>query len=210
MSMRSKLLALLMLSLGLASLTYAQRFEVTPHVGYKFGGWVPVTSDANDIGELRFDPSYSVGVNVGYNFSDHLGTEFLWNRQPTKAKALLLGGGELAEKADVDIDGYFGNIVYTFRDPYEKLRPFVFGGIGGTRATGGGASKTRVSFNVGGGVKYFIHNNMGIRLQMRWNPTYLYTTSGGIWCDWWGWCYHVPNDHYMHQGEATVGWIFRF
>ena len=208
--MHKRLISLTMLAVALASVSHAQKIEVTPHVGYKWGGSVPVQSEEQDINKIKFDPSMSAGVNVGYNFTENFGVEFLWNRQFSKATGLLSEGGEFQSKISVNLDEYFGNLVYNFRDEDAKLRPFLLGGMGATRASGGGSAESRVSFNVGGGVKYFFHNNMGLRMQIRWNPTYLYSTSGGVWCNWWGGCYVIPNDHYMNQGEATIGWIFRF
>ncbi len=191
---------------------WAQRVEVTPFVGYKVGGDVPVEPERNDIDvkTIRFDDSVSAGVTVGFNVTEHFGLEFLWNRQPTKATGLLSGGGVFPTKADVDLDQYHGNFVYNFRDGDSKLRPFLLFGLGATRAAASDSSETRFSFGVGGGAKYFFHPNMGLRLQARWTPTYLYSTAGGVWCDWWGWCWVMPNDHYMNQGDFTAGWIFRF
>ena len=44
----------------------------------------------------------------------------------------------------------------------------------------------------------------------RYTPTYLYSTSGGVWCNWWGYCWVVPNDHFLQQGDVTGGIVFRF
>ncbi len=208
--MRRNILTIVVLFLTGAVASWGQSIEITPFVGYKFGGSVPVQSDKIDVNKIEFDDSVSAGINAGFNFTEHFGVEFMWSRQPTKAVGILPGGGEFSQKADVNLDQYFGHILYTFRDEDAKLRPFIFGGAGATRLSGMGSSETRFGFDLGGGVKYFFHPNIGARLQARWTPTYLYSTVGGVWCDWWGWCYTIPNDHYMNQGEVSAGVIFKF
>jgi len=193
---------------------FAQRFEITPTFGYKFGGTVPVFRDRPEspgpkVTEIKFKSSAAYGVNVAYNFTEHFALEFMWNRQPTRAEAKA-GGGGLVGSADADIDQYFGSVVYNFGDIDSRMRPFLLFGGGATRAAAGDGSQTKGSFHLGGGLKMFLSENMGVRLQMRWTPTYLYSTPGGVWCDWWGFCWGITNDHFMNQGEASVGWIFRF
>jgi len=185
------------------------RFEVQPFVGYKFGGSVPVGSNSLDIAKIGFDSSMNYGVSATFNATESLGFEFAWNRQATNAVGRLNGGGDHPEKFDANLDQYHGNFVLTF-SPDEKLRPFLLFGAGVSRAAAGGDSRSNFSFAVGGGVKYFFTDHMGVRLQARYTPTYLFTTPGGTWCNWWGVCWVIPNDHYMSQGDVTAGWILSF
>jgi opacity protein-like surface antigen len=185
------------------------RFEVQPFVGYKFGGGVPVSSNDLNINRINFNSSVNAGVSAGVNVTESIGLEFLWNRQPTQVSGRLADGGTHPQQFDAKLDQFHGNFLFNF-NPDEKLRPFVLFGVGATRASSGDASKANFSFAIGGGLKYFFTDNMGVRLQARYTPTYLFTTSGGTWCNWWGVCWVVPNDHYMSQGDVTVGWIFRF
>jgi len=65
-------------ALCLSSIGLAQRFEVTPFVGYKFGGSVPVRSDEfPGVDKLKFDNSISYGINAGVNLSEMFGVEFM-------------------------------------------------------------------------------------------------------------------------------------
>jgi opacity protein-like surface antigen len=186
-----------------------ERFEVQPFVGYKFGGGTPVSSNDLDINRINFNSSAAAGVAFGINATETFGLEFLWNRQPTQVHGRLNDGGKHPEQFDAKLDQFHGNLLFNF-NPDEKLRPFILLGLGATRAASSDASKTNFSFALGGGIKYFFTENMGVRLQARYTPTYLFTTSGGTWCNWWGVCWVVPNDHYMNQADVTVGWIFSF
>jgi opacity protein-like surface antigen len=184
------------------------RFEVQPFVGYKWGGSTDVGTNLLGIQQLKFDSSVSYGVSAAYNIN-HLGFEFLWNRQPTKAVAEV-STGNLPRKTSVDLDQFHGNFLFNFRSPETKLRPFVLVGFGATRMAGPGDSITKFSYALGGGVKYPIGAHLGLRVQIRYAPTYLYSTSDGVWCDWYGFCFVVPNDHYLNQGDVTAGLVFRF
>ncbi len=190
----------------------AQRWEIQPFVGYKYGGSVPVqpVSTAPGITEVNTNSSISYGVTGGFNFTENFGLEFLWNQQPTQATGRLFNGADYSQKVDTTLNQYHGNFVITLRDPDSRLRPFLLLGFGATNISGPGSSFTRFSYGLGGGVKYFLKPNTGIRIQARYAPTYLYSTAGGVWCNWWGYCWLMSDNHYLNQGDVTVGWFFRF
>ena len=185
------------------------RFELQPFVGYKSGGSVPVGSNELNINKIKFKRSINAGVSFAVNATDTLGLEFLWNRQPSQAIGQLSSGGDDPWTFDANLDQFHGNLLSNF-NPDGKFRPFLLFGLGATRASSGDSAKTNLSFALGGGIKYFFTDHMGVRLQARYVPTYLFSTVAGTWCDWWGYCWIVPNDHYMSQGDVTAGWIFRF
>jgi hypothetical protein len=103
-----------------------------------------------------------------------------------------------------------GNFLLSFAEHGSKVEPYVLVGRGGTDMHGAGSFTTKFSFGVGGGLKYFASKLIGFRLQTRYTPTYLYSTNGGVWCNWWGYCWVVPNDHFLQPGDITGGVIFRF
>jgi opacity protein-like surface antigen len=205
-----RLLLLAVLLLFLPHIGFAQNhFEVQPFVGYKWGGTTDVAPNVLAIQRLKFDSSVAYGVSAAYNMN-HVGLEFLWNRQPTKAAAELFTGSNLRQKTSVDLDQFHGNILYNFGGSEAKLQPFVLVGFGATRIAGAGDSITKFSYALGGGVKYPLGAHMGLRLQIRYAPTYLYSTADGVWCNWYGFCFVASNDHFLHQGDATAGIYFRF
>ena len=60
------------------------------------------------------------------------------------------------------------------------------------------------------GLKYFFSQHIGLRLQARYAPTYLFSEAGGVWCNWWGVCWVVSNDKFLNQFDTSAGVIFRF
>ena len=187
------------------------RFELQPFAGYKFGGGTDVNYNSNTgINHINVDSSVAYGVTATFNPSANFGLEFLWNRQPTKVSGSLAGGGTYGTKVGVTLDQFHGDFLLSFTEHGSKVEPFVLVGLGATDMHGAGSSTTQFSWSVGGGVKYFASRHVGFRAQARYAPTYLYSTNGGVWCNWWGYCWVVPNDHFLHQGDVTGGIIFRF
>lgn len=193
------------------SLAAQDRFEVQPFVGYKWGGTTDVGPNLDAIQRLTLDSSIAYGASATFNATRHIGLEFLWNHQPTEATADLAGGGIFARKTSVHVDQFYGDFLFSFgRGSERHLDPFVLVGLGGTRIAGAGSSISKFSYALGGGVKYFFTEHLGARLQIRYAPTYLYSTSAGVWCTWYAFCFDVPNDHYLNQGDVTGGLVFRF
>ena len=187
------------------------RFEVQPYVGFKWGGSTGVAPNITGVNKISLDSSVAYGVSATFNATPHFGVEFLWNRQPTQAAANLVTGGFLRPKTSVTVDQLYGDMLFSPLGGHEtKLQPFILVGFGGSIIAGKGSSITKFAYALGGGVKYFFSEHLGARLQIRYAPTYLYSTSGGIWCTWYGFCYSVPNDHYLNQGDITGGLIVRF
>jgi opacity protein-like surface antigen len=190
--------------------TAQQRFELQPFVGYKFGGGADVSGNVLNIKRVNIDSSIAYGATATFNPGEYIGLEFLWNRQPTHASGALFGGGTFPQKIGATLDQYHGDFLFSFAGHGSRLEPFILLGFGATNMHGSGSSTTKFSFGVGGGVKYFVSRHVGFRVQARYAPTYLYSTSGGVWCNWWGYCWVIPNDHFLQQGDVTAGMIFRF
>ncbi|HTP67266.1 MAG TPA: outer membrane beta-barrel protein [Dongiaceae bacterium] len=202
-----------MVALSLASALSCvgqQKFELQAFGGYKYGGGVDVAPNLLGINRINVDSSVSYGATATFNPAARLGFEFLWDRQPTHATGSFSGGGTYPTKIGFTMDQYHGNILFSFADHESKVEPFVLVGFGASDMHGGGSSTTKFSFGVGGGVKYFMTRHLGFRAQARYTPTYAYTSNGGVWCNWWGYCWVVPNDHFIHQGDVTGGVVLRF
>jgi opacity protein-like surface antigen len=106
-----------------------------------------------ELSKINVDGSLNYGATVGVNATDNLGVEFMWNRQPTVVVGRLSTGNS-QRHVGINVDQYQGNFLYTFFEK-EKLRPFILVGVGSTKFAGRGESDWRISYGVGGGVKYF-------------------------------------------------------
>ena len=64
-----------------------------------------------------------------------------------------------------------GNAVRQFGAADSRLRPFVFAGLGATFLSGDDLeSETKLSFGLGGGVKYFPWKRIGVRGHFGTSP----------------------------------------
>ena len=71
-------------------------------------------------------------------------------------------------------------------------------------------SNTLFNFNFGLGAKIEMSEKLGMRLEGRWRVTdTAITTSSGIWCDPYGYCYSYASDWY-NSGELIGGLSYSF
>src|SRR5215510_1905091 len=199
-------------SLILLTTAFAQNFEITGHVGRQFNGGLDLSTLLFQRIEVADSTNY--GVTAGYLVGDHFGVEFQWNYTLADTFAQPVGNASDIKIFSLNQNQYMGNFVYHFAPREMKLRPFAFVGLGASslstnRAAVDGA--TRFAFALGGGAKYNLSKHFGLRGQAKWSPTYITTTNGGYWCDpFWGGCWVVGNDHYMHEFDLSGGITLRF
>jgi len=134
---------------------------------------------------------------------------------------MLIGGSRERELGDWSVDNYHGYIAYNTGDSDSKARFYVLGGLGATRygslgftgANGQSRSiggETQFSTTWGAGIKAYLGKSAGLKLGVRWTPTYIKSDAEGWWCDpYWG-CYVVGDPQYSNQFEFSGGLVFRF
>jgi opacity protein-like surface antigen len=193
-----------------------QRFEVNPHYGFRWGGGLDVNNQpAPGIPAYRrveLQSSGAYGIGGGFYVSENFMIDFDWSRQSTKIDATRTNGAVDTNIADFNMDTYHFGFNYHFLDPEQGLRPFIRFGMGWTASRpdiSGVDTFNRFSGSIGAGVKYFFTPNIGVNTQIRWMPTYVYSEPGGMWCGWYA-CWLVPDNHYLQQGDISVGASFRF
>lgn len=208
---RSLLPVAVALVLGaLASAAAAQRIEITPFVGYRFGGELE-----GEIGGLRpdiltpdleADDGESLGVVVDLALALGLQLEFLVERQETDLQ-VDLGLFSGAALTRLDIDYYHLGLVYQW--PIGPVHPFVGGSLGITRFApdlAGLDDATRPSGSLGGGVKIFISKNLGFRVEGRLFST-LIEDDDLAFCGPLGSCGRRNTGSYFEQSEIRAGLI---
>jgi hypothetical protein len=177
--------------------------EISPFAGFRIGG--QFTTDTTPSVNLNLEDSLTYGISLGYNVNPFFHLEFMWSRQDTRLYAV---GFDLW---DMYVDQYHFNFLYVFNHPRDRIRPYILGGLGWTyfnpRANVNGTS--RFSFSFGGGAKIYMARMLGIRLQVKYTPTYI-TSDDYLVCDPWYGCFYMPHGRYINQWEFTGGLIFRF
>ena len=184
-----------------ASPAFAQGFEAALLGGYTTPGGL--TPRALDVQELRLAGSFTWGLTAGYFFSPRYGFEASWSRVGSD---LEIGtGGDLIEMFDVRIDQLQGSFVLRFGGEESRLRPFVTAGAGAAFFSAPDLDgETKLSFGLGGGVKWSPSQRFGARVQARYVPTSLNDESSDF-CDPFGFC-----QSWLHQFELLGGVVVRF
>ena len=127
------LLALLILT-GVSARAQ-ERFEVSPFVGFETSGSYPVnlstnTIIANPIDRLRVNQATSYGTFLGYNLTENIQAEFIWDRNNTSYSARQILDGTYFKAYNSDIDQYQFGFQYMLLDSSHRLRPFVAASMG--------------------------------------------------------------------------------
>jgi len=99
-----------------------------------------------------------------------------------------------------------GDVVYRFGAAGARTQPFVFGGLGATFFQSNDLpTETKLSLGLGGGVKAFVWQDVGLLGQVRYKPTFLNDESAGDFCDPFGFCQST-----LQQFEFAGGVVVRF
>lgn len=180
----------------------SQPWEVSGAVAYtpSFG----LDRQAPELSGLAVRGGLTWGAQLARSFSPHWGAEISWAQQSSALQLETEAGS--ADLFEMNVAQLHANAVRLFAAADSRLRPFVFAGLGATFLSGRDLkSETKVSFGLGGGVKYFPWKTIGLRGQIRYKPTLLRDDEAGTYCDPFGFCQGA-----LHQFEFAAGVIVRF
>lgn len=205
--MRRALLALLFIAVPAAAFAQPGQFEITPTVGYRFAGEI---ENAGDIGfpdfdqDVEVDESATFGVIFDIPLNERWQLELLAKRQDTgfSVDEGLFSPAE--DLGDVSID--FFQAGFLFQGWQGQVQPFIVGTIGLARVTPDFPeldAENYFSGTLGGGVKVFFSQNVGLRFEGRGYWTNLDTDFDERYDR-----YDSEGD--LVQGEASAGLIIAF
>ena len=185
-----------------------ERFELTPFIGYRFGGNFDDLHDPDSgISSVDVSDSAAYGLLFDINMGENAQIELSWSRQDTDLTAKLINGPR-EDLSDSSVEYWHVGGNWLFGDSYDKGRGFVNFSLGATHISPEKfSSETQFSFGFGGGVKYYFSEIIGVRLQGRLLSTYI-NSSAEWWCAYG--CWAVETGNYLFQVELDAGLIFRF
>jgi hypothetical protein len=137
----------------------APRIEVSPTIGYLWGGnlW-----DASDGSQLSVGDHLDYGLRAGWVASPRWTFEFDWTRVATKLEFRL----PIPQAAiPLDIDYLTPRVAYNFLTG--AIRPYVAGGLGGAIFDQPTGSDGYFTVTLATGVKAFFTPNFGARVEVR-------------------------------------------
>ncbi|HWC15949.1 MAG TPA: outer membrane beta-barrel protein [Terriglobales bacterium] len=188
-------------------------FELTPMVGYRFGGNIelvnPVSNPTARKLQIESNPAYGVALNHGVH--DNIQVEFQWSRQDTHINSRSRVTNTSSRLFGAYVDQYHANFLFHPAESGWHTLPFAVFGLGATTFSPRASlsSRTQFSFELGGGIKHFFAPHFGLRLEAKWTPSYLRSNEEWF-CNGFGECYSVSDPIYAQQGEVISGIIFRF
>jgi opacity protein-like surface antigen len=181
------------------------QFELTPFVGYTWGGTIYAdqttvfTRDVDAASSANFGVDFAIPLRQGFKL------ELMASHQNTD---LQTAGGLFAPNnkvASMDVDYYQAGVQIPFAVG-RTVSPFVIvtAGVGNLNPNiAGVSSSTRFAMSAGGGVKVPINPNVGVRFDIRGYVTNIGRDNA---CNS---CYYGYNDTF-YQGQANFGVFFSF
>jgi hypothetical protein len=193
-------------TLALATLStaaHALDFEITPFVGYRFGGQFedPVTTDSADL-----EPGASFGLAFDVTYAPGQAIQVFYSRQSSEVT-------DIDPSIDVDVEYLQIGGVGTFPSAYE-FEPYLLGSIGAASfsPSGGGDDETVFALSLGGGLKYYFNDRFGLRFEGRGYVSF-FDTDGDLFCvsgPTGATCRLRAKGSAVWQIEAQAGFTFRF
>ena len=177
---------------------YAQDYEITPYIGWRSSSSL---EDAETGETIDLKETDSFGIILSMKKNQDTNYDFLFSRQNTELKS-----STVTESLRIDYYHLGGTIFYD----YDKLHPFVSGGLGATHispANDAFSSETKFSLSVGGGLKFPLTQNVGLRLEARGYGTVV-SSGGTIMCS--GGCVAKFTGSLYMQFEALAGLSIAF
>jgi OOP family OmpA-OmpF porin len=155
--------------------------ELSPFAGYNF---------FENRQNLENRPVF--GGRIGYNFTENFGIEatgeFIRSEVDDKSKTFSREGQFTSPIDGVDITMYHLDLLYHFM-PEGKFNPFITAGYGAAHYSPRINSKNMSDIDFGVGAKYWVADNVALRVDVRDNMIY---------------------DDQVHNIETTLGVVFRF
>jgi opacity protein-like surface antigen len=168
----------LLAAMAVPASVHAADLEITPFIGYTTGGEF---QDAVTGASLEIDEHGSYGIALDINQTEDSQIELYYGRQQTRLQAV---GGLFTSNPLFDLDIEYFHLGGTYGTDAGPVRPFVVGTIGATHMAPKGErldSETKLSLSLGGGLKLWPTERIGLRLEARWFGTF-FNGAGQVFC----------------------------
>ncbi len=175
--------------------------EISPLLGYRFGGQFEEETTGRDV-DVREAAAFGLAVDVEYA-PDRM-VEVFYSRQSTEID-------DTNPSIDVDVEHFQIGGVAEYTQQY--YTPYAVGTLGATRFSPEGDfdSETRFSLSLGGGVKWFFNEHWAARVEGRAYFTF-FDSEAQVFCVSSGGavCLLRTSGSIVWQLEALAGVTFRF
>lgn len=200
-------IGLLLIGLAQPAMSQAHKMEITPTFGYQWGGVMQTYE-----GEVRLEDGEQYGVILGYRVQKELMVEFFWSYFPTRASFepyYLYGGNSELANLDAKLGVHYFQLNGVWETGRRTTKPFLGAGFGMVMFSPENtkySTEVRAAMNFSGGVKFYLSERIGLRLQGRLLMP-LYFTGGGLWFGTGGVSVGASAGIPIVQGDLSAGLI---
>ncbi len=186
-----------------ASAAHGQTIEVTPFASVGYTTTAGVDTKARGVQDLAVAGGFSWGAQGAFLVSDRISMDLFWTQQRTDLRLATSSG--TASLFDMNVNLFHFSVVYHVTPRGAGLQPFVFTGLGPAIFTADDLPReTKLSVNVGGGLKWFPREHIGVRVQARLALIRL-AGSSSVYCAPFGFC-----QEWLNQFDVATGLVLRF
>ncbi len=184
-------------------------FDLTPLASYR--SQMSVTFESSVPGRssrVVLDASPAYGFAFGIRIREQDVIEMKWSRQYSKVE--ILDSSLTFARAQMTLNRFHCDFSHEYLLKHLALRPtpFIVASVGTTRMSNAvNSGSTNFSVGMGGGVKFFLSQHVGFRIQAEWLPT-LVTMQGIAVCG--DACIVHLSGTLASQGEVAIGPVLRF
>lgn len=194
-------LALSMLFLFSVASTQAQELEITPQVGYFWAGKLRTY-----YGELRLGEGVNYGLTLNYSVAPGTLFEATWFISKTDVNYYEYGFNDFTDNFSLNTNYIHIGVVQEMNYG-EAFRPYGVFTAGTTIFSPENYnSYWQFSLGLGGGLKYYISDRFGLRVQGRFLLP-VYFRGGGLWCGTGGCGYGLSAGTAIAQGDVSAGLV---
>jgi hypothetical protein len=178
-----------------------------------FGGWLWTASVPGYRQDLKVDDLGNYGARIGFDIHDSRGVEFEWNHTNTTVHYYDWDLGK-PDQIDIALNYYMlGFVQLVSGDKAQPYGLFNIGMLNVSTDQSGYSSFNYFTVGLGGGLKYYFSDHVGIRIQARFLMPMQFSGvgfgcgigTGGANCG--AGVYSYSN---LFQGDFTGGLIIKF
>jgi len=179
------------------------QWEATLFAGYRFEGSI-VSRESLDRPVVELDNAATFGLALDWQVGRYADVEMQYSYTNSPATATLTNISYDMGIHDATF-GFIGNFVRAGR----PVRPYLGLGLGLTILVPSNelSSETKFTFALAAGVRAYLSNSFGLRLEVRWAPVSLFTTDC-YWND--PPCENDGRGYVIEQTDIRLGATFRF
>lgn len=197
----------LLATLFIPTHSYAQlSFEITPSYGYLISTNVRTTEGDLVVKDL---PDYGLTLDIGHPAVQGAKLQLMYNRQNTRMELKEYPSGGRRELFDVIIEYWQLGVVREVPFQSKNITPYGVVGLGAANFNPVGSlwsSEWFFAAHFGGGLKMFLSDAIGVRLQARALFPFSFS-GGGLWCGTGGCSVGMGSYSTIMQFDFTAGLI---